>query len=85
MEGELTEDQLVMMFIDAAGKDNAFSDDWASEWKQIEKIALEVNLAWEDPELQSELMMAAENKYAVRHSDAFRNSYNPHYRIIRNF
>ena len=85
MEGELTEDQLVMMFIDAARKDNAFSDDWASEWKQIEKIALEVNLAWEDPELQSELMMAAENKYAVRHSDAFRNSYNPHYRIIRNF
>ena len=85
VEGELTEDQLVMMFIDAAGKDNAFGDDWASEWKKTEKIALEVNPAWEDPELQSELMMAAENKYAVRHSDAFRNSYNPHYRIIRNF
>jgi len=25
------------MFIGAAGNDNAFSDDWASEWQQIEK------------------------------------------------
>ena len=83
VEGELTEEQLVMMFIDAAGKDNAYSDDWFEEWKKIDKIALEVNPDWKDDELQSELMMAAEHKYAVRHSEAFRNNYNPHYRIIR--
>ena len=83
VEGELTEEQLVMMFIDAAGKDNAYSDDWVEEWKKIDKIALEVNPDWKDDELQSELMMAAEHKYAVRHSEAFRNNYNPHYRIIR--
>jgi hypothetical protein len=83
VDGELTEEQLVMMFINAAGKDNAFSDDWASEWKLIEKIALEVNPDWKDAELQSELTEAAENKYAVRHSDAFRENYNPHYRIVR--
>ena len=83
VEGELTEEQLVMMFIDAAGKDNAFSDKWLEEWQKIERIALEVNPDWKDEELQSELMMAAENRYAVRHSEAFRNNYNPHYRIIR--
>lgn len=83
VDGELTEEQLVMMFINAAGKDNAYSDDWASEWKLIEKIALEVNPDWKDAELQSELTEAAENKYAVRHSDAFRENYNPHYRIVR--
>ena len=85
VDDELTEEQLVMMFINAAGKDNAFSDDWASEWKLIEKIALEVNPDWQDPELQSELTEAAENKYAVRHSEAFRENYNPHYRIVRNY
>ena len=84
LDGETTEEQLVMMFIDAAGKDNAFSDDWASEWKKIEVIALEVNPAWKDEALQSELTEAAANRYAVRHSEAFRNNYNPHYRIIRN-
>lgn len=83
VDGELTEEQLVMMFINAAGKDNAYSDDWASEWKLIEKIALEVNPDWQDADLQSELTEAAENKYAVRHSEAFRENYNPHYRIVR--
>ena len=84
VDGELTEEQLVIMFINAAGKDNAFSDDWASEWRQIEKIALEVNPDWKDAELQSELMKAAEGNYAVRHSEAFRKNYNPHYRIVKN-
>ena len=84
IDGEVTEEQLVRMFIDAAGKDNAFSDDWLSEWKKIEKTALEVNPEWEDAELQSELMKAAENRQAVRHSEAFRENYNPHYRIVRN-
>lgn len=34
-------------------------------------------------ELQAELQEAAQNKQAVRHSEAFRNTYNPHYRIVR--
>ena len=83
-EGQLTEEELVTMFVDAAGKDNAFSDDWAVEWQKIVKIALEVNPKWADKKLQAELTEAAENKQAVRHSEAFRNNYNPHYRIVRN-
>lgn len=84
VEGKITEEQLVMRFIDAAEKDNAYGDDWASEWKKIEEIALKVNPEWKDIELQQELTKAAENKQAVRHSEAFRNNYNPHYRIVRN-
>ena len=83
VDSDLTEEQLVMMFIGAAGKDNAFSDDWASEWKNIERIALNVNPDWADTELQSELTEAAEKHCAVRHSEAFRDNYNPHYRIVR--
>ena len=85
VDGELTEEQLVMMFIAAAGQDNAYGDDWATEWRIIEKTALEVNPLWADTELQSELREAADNRYAVRHSEAFRNNYNPHYRIVLAF
>lgn len=83
VNGKITEEQLLAMFISAAGKDNAFSDDWASEWEKIESIALKVNPDWADENLQKELRQAAEGKHAVRHSAAFRENYNPHYRIVR--
>lgn len=82
-EGNITEEQLLSLFIDAAGKDNALHSNWENEWKQIERIALEVYPAWQDAELQRELQHAAQLKAAVRHSEAFRNTYHPHYRIIR--
>lgn len=84
VDGELTEEQLLTMFIDAAGKDNAFGDGWKEEWTKIESIALKVCPSWSDQELQVELREAAKNKQAVRHSEAFRNTYNPHYRIVNN-
>lgn len=65
VDGELTEEQLLTMFIDAAGKDNAFGNSWADEL------------------LQAELQLASEGKHAVRHSETFRNTYNPHYRIVK--
>ena len=84
VDSELTEEQLLTMFIDAAGKDNAFGDDWLSEWLKIEAIALDVNPEWGDGALQAELREAAYGNYAVRHSDEFRENYNPHYRIVLN-
>lgn len=82
VDGELTEDQLLSLFIKAASKDNAFGDSWAEEWQKIESIALQVCPDWADEPLQAELRLAAKGKHAVRHSEAFRNAYNPHYRII---
>jgi hypothetical protein len=52
---------------------------------KIEAIALKVNPDWGDGALQNELREAAYGKYAVRHSDAFRETYNPHYRIVRSY
>ena len=69
--------------LDAAGKDNALHDRWADEWAEIESVALEVHPAWQNEELQTLLHEAAANNRAVRHSESFRNTYNPHYRIIR--
>ena len=83
VDNELTEDQLLAMFIKAAGKNNAFGDDWESEWKKIVHIALQVNQNWFDLELLSDLQEAARAKQPVRHSEAFRKAYNPHYRIVQ--
>ena len=69
---------------DAAGTDNAFSNNWTEEWQRIEKIALEVHPAWTDTILQAALQFAASTASPVRHSEAFRQAYNPHYRIINN-
>lgn len=83
VDGDLTEEELLARFLDAAGKENRFGDKWAEEWKRIEQIALTVNHDWADPQLQSELQAAAAGDHAVRHSDSFRNAYHPHYRIVR--
>ena len=83
VDGELTEKQLLALFIDAAGKDNAFGDTWVEEWQKIERIALQICPDWANEPLQAELRLAAEGNQAVRHSEAFRNTYNPHYRIVR--
>lgn len=84
VDGELSEKQLLGLFLEVAGKDSAFGDDWAEEWTKIESIAIQVHPAWADQQLQAKLQEAARNKRAVRHSEAFRKAYNPHYRIVRN-
>ena len=82
--GEMSEEELFARFVEAAGTNNAFSDKWEEEWQTIEKIALEVQPAWADSALQNELRYAASFQSAVRHSEAFRQAYHPHYRIIVN-
>ena len=83
VDGELTEKQLLNLFIEAASKDNAFGDAWTEEWQKIERIALKVCPDWANEPLQAELRLAAEGSHAVRHSEAFRKAYHPHYRIVR--
>jgi len=83
LNGEMSEEELLQLFIEAAGKDNALHDNWAYEWSEIERIALQVQPAWQNEELQAVLHEAAANNQAVRHSEMFRDTYKPHYRIIR--
>jgi len=83
LNGAMSEEELLRLFIETAGKDNALHDRWADEWAEIEAIALEVQPTWQNEELQTLLREAAANNQAVRHSESFRNTYKPHYRIIR--
>lgn len=81
--GQMSEKELFARFVEAAGTNNAFADNWEDEWEKIETIALDVHPAWADSVLQSELHYAASIHGAVRHSETFRQNYNPHYRIIK--
>ena len=83
INGTMSEEALLQMFVEAAGTDNALHNRWADEWSEIERVALEVQPEWQDSELQKSLHEAAANNRAVRHSESFRNAYKPHYRIIR--
>lgn len=83
LSGEMSEEALLQSFIATAGKDNALHSHWADEWAQIESIALQVHPQWQNAELQALLRQAARDNQAVHHSDAFRNTYKPHYRIVR--
>ena len=82
--GEMSEEELFARFAEAAGSNNALSDKWEEEWQTIETIALEVQSAWADSTLQTELRYAASVQSPVRHSETFRQAYHPHYRIIVN-
>ncbi len=84
LNGELTEEELLSLFKEAAASGNALELDWPKEWERIEKIALKVNPEWADPELQEFLRKSAQAHQTVMHSEPFRNAYHPHYRIIKN-
>ena len=78
---EISEDDIFRAFLDAATA-TPVHDDWAGEWAQIETIALQVHPQWQNEEIQTALREAAQLNRAVRHSDAFRETYHPHYRIV---
>lgn len=82
--GEMSENELFARFAEAAGTNSAFSDKWEEEWAKVEAIAVEVQPAWADSALQTELRYAASVSSPVRHSETFRQAYHPHYRIIVN-
>ena len=82
-KGEITMEQLLAQFVAAASKPEQPAGNWAQEWMHIERIALQVNPGWRNPALQSQLRQAARQARAVRHSDAFRSAYHPHYRIVK--
>lgn len=89
LNGEMSEDELLRLFIEAAGGEGMKGlrgegmKGWEKEWSEIERIAIDVHPAWKDEELQAVLHKAAANNQAVRHSESFRNTYKPHYRIIQ--
>ena len=84
LDGQMTEDELFEAFLHAANTSTPAHADWYAEWCQIEQIALQIYPEWQNEELQAALRQAASDNQAVHHSDAFREAYHPHYRIVTN-
>ena len=80
---QISEEEVLCRFMESANTAAPVHDAWADEWAEIEAIALEVQPAWQNEELQQALREAAAKKQAIRHSESYRNTYKPHYRIIR--
>ena len=80
---EQSEEELLHRFMETANTATPVHDNWAGEWSEIERIALQVHPTWQNEELQKALREAAANNRAVRHSEAYRKAYQPHYRVIR--
>ena len=79
----ITADQLLDAFIQSANEVQEPQTDWATEWEDIVGVIRKYDLKVNDFEaLQPVLSEAAQNHQAVHHSQAYREAYHPHYRIV---
>ena len=81
-ENLLTAEQLLDAFIRSARPAKQPEQSWADEWSHIEQTARQWGMSCTDEENRL-LQQAAQNNQAVHHSEAYRNAYHPHYRIVR--
>lgn len=81
-EGKLTADQLLSAFFRSAQPVDESDSTWTKEWAELAETAIELGFP-AGKEVLEELRLAAQLNRAVRHSDAYRNAYHPHYRIVR--
>ena len=81
-EGMLTAAQLTDAFIRSTVPAEQPEQSWADEWSAIEQAARQAGMSVSEEDSR-QLMQAAQDNRAVHHSEAYRNAYHPHYRIVR--
>ena len=79
----ITAEQLLDAFIQSANKVQEPQTEWTTEWEDIVGVIRKYDLKVKDfKALQPVLTEAAQNHQAVHHSQAYREAYHPHYRIV---
>ena len=82
-EGLLSADELFEAFIQSAQPAQQPEQSWAEEWDAIVGQIRQAGITFPDFEQDNEqLKIAAQANRAVHHSDAYREKYHPHYRIV---
>lgn len=83
-KGIITFDSFPDAFVKSADVKNKLSyEAWVKEWEYIEKQILALKITMKNFEQQSnELEQIIKNRKLVSHSDIYRNTYHPHYRLI---
>ena len=83
-EGLLTEEQLLDAFLRSADNPNPTDKTWEQEWSDILSSIGKERLRTLDPDsVMGQLAEAAKTNRAVRHSEAYRQAYHPHYRVVK--
>lgn len=81
-EGLISAEQLFDAFLRSAVPAEQPPRSWADEWSCIERTARELGLTASNADYEA-LRHAAKAEQAIHHSEAYRNAYHPHYRIIK--
>ena len=80
-EGLISAEQLFDAFLRSTVPAGQPRRSWADEWSCVENTARELGVTASEEERET-LRKAAKTEQAVHHSEAYRNAYHPHYRII---
>jgi hypothetical protein len=79
----ITANQLINAFVRSANMEHKSTQDWQSEWNFIVDVIRLYGIKVNDVETDATFLYEASQKHqAVRHSEAYRNAYHPHYRIV---
>lgn len=86
LEGMVGEDAFLDAFVRSANGGNRAADGkWAERWQDVARILRKYHAGI--PNLEKDLgtldSLVARGHYIMHHSEAFREAYHPHYRIIR--
>jgi len=88
----ISKELLLKFFIESANENNNTDfnkkfNEWKENWKNIDNIIKKLNLNILNEENDRKKiynMLYNENKYAISHSNIYKENYDPHYRIIKN-
>ena len=85
LDNLVTEDAFLDAFVRSANEGKrASEEEWISKWQEVSRILREkhANMPELDEDLQTLDSLVSEGYLIMHHSQAFRDAYHPHYRII---
>ena len=84
MEGLITEDMLLDVFIRSANVKRPSVKSWRRKWHKIIGTIDKMNLNLPDYDRETQFIdsILSVGKYAISHSSDYREAYHPHYRIV---
>ena len=85
LDGLVSEDTFLDAFVRSANEGKRVTEEeWGKKWKEISKILRKdfKDIPALDQDLHTLDSLVAEGHYIMHHSQAYRDAYHPHYRII---
>ena len=83
-EGKIDADVLLDAFVRSANTEHPTVEQWNARWREIIGVidSMGLTLPHQDEDKQFIEDVLAQGKYAISHSQEYREAYSPHYRIV---